>query len=515
MTSGFIALSYEILWYRVYAFVSRGLPTVFGFLLAFYLLGVAIGADVSRRFCKPATDKSSGNPLRVIAVFMGVASAASFLVIPVVARLSVFKISLPGHPALPVWELSLAGVAIAAAMMGAVLPLVAHFGIDADDRAGQKLGYVYLANIIGSTLGSLLTGFVLMQIASTRTISFGLATAGFSASALLLLASDAATATLIGGYAVALAGVALCGLASKPLFDQLYERLLFKEKFTRSSRLAQVLENRHGVIVVDNEDQIYGGGAYDGAFNTSLLDDRNRIERALAVGVMHPNPKQMLMVGLASGSWAQELVNLPGLEHLTIVEIDPGYLELIPKYPAVASLMTNPKITIVIDDGRRWMLRHPDRKFDVIVMNTTWHWRAHTSNLLSREFMQIAHDHLVPGGLDFFNTTSSVNVLHTAAVNFPHVFRFENFVAISDAPIPFDRDKYREVLTNAEVDGVKQLDLTREHDREVLDGLVSVVDASPLQWASVESREDLLKRTAGAHEVTDDNMSCEWEPTNY
>jgi trans-aconitate methyltransferase len=218
---------------------------------------------------------------------------------------------------------------------------------------------------------------------------------------------------------------------------------------------------------------------------------------------------------LSSGSWAQELVNLPGLEHLTIVEIDPGYLELIPKYPAVASLMTNPKVTIVIDDGRRWMLRHPDRKFDVIVMNTTWHWRAHTSNLLSREFMHIAHDHLVPGGLDFFNTTSSVNVLHTAAVNSPYAFRFENFVAISDAPIPFDRDKYRELLTNAQVDGVKQLDLTREHDREVLDGLVSVVDASPLQWASVESRDDLLKRTAGAREVTDDNMSCEWDPTDY
>lgn len=514
MTSGFIALSYEILWYRVFAFVSRGLPTVFGLLLAFYLLGVAVGAHVSRKFTVDSSPESNDARLRVIGIFVGVASLASFFVIPLTSRLSAHQIHFPPGQTHPAWWLAFGAVAVAAGLMGAVLPLVAHFGIEADDRAGLKLGYVYLANIIGSTLGSLLTGFVLMEFASTRTISFGLATAGFSMSVLLLLASNPSGGKLAFGFISALACVAASGLASKPLFDQLYERLLFKEKFTRDTHLAEVLENRHGVITVDKDDLIYGGGAYDGAFNVSLLDDRNRIERALAVAVLHPQPKQMLMIGLSSGSWAQELVNLPGLEHLTIVEIDPGYLQLIPKYPAVASLMTNPKVTIVVDDGRRWLLRHPDRKFDAIVMNTTWHWRAHVTNLLSREFMQMARAHLVPGGLHYFNTTSSANVQRTACLVFPYCMRFENFMAVSDAPITFDRDAYREVLRNAQVDGKLQLDLSREWDQKVLVGLVSVVDASPTQWASMESRDAILARTQGIREVTDDNMACEWEPND-
>ena len=37
--SGFISLSYEILWYRVISYASWGLPGAFGLLLAAYLFG--------------------------------------------------------------------------------------------------------------------------------------------------------------------------------------------------------------------------------------------------------------------------------------------------------------------------------------------------------------------------------------------------------------------------------------------------------------------------------------------
>ena len=50
-------------------------------------------------------------------------------------------------------------------------------------------------------------------------------------------------------------------------------------------------------------------------------------------------------------------------------------------------MLHDPKVDIVIDDGRRWLNPPPDERFDVIVMNTTWHWRAHITDLLSTEFM--------------------------------------------------------------------------------------------------------------------------------
>ena len=40
--AGFVALSYEILWYRAYSFVSGGAAPAFALLLAMYLFGIAL-----------------------------------------------------------------------------------------------------------------------------------------------------------------------------------------------------------------------------------------------------------------------------------------------------------------------------------------------------------------------------------------------------------------------------------------------------------------------------------------
>ena len=72
--SGFIALSYEILWYRVIAFASWGLPGAFGLLLAAYLFGLAIGSRVAGAFCKDDAQAGDTRQLRLLAVFAFVAN---------------------------------------------------------------------------------------------------------------------------------------------------------------------------------------------------------------------------------------------------------------------------------------------------------------------------------------------------------------------------------------------------------------------------------------------------------
>lgn len=496
--SGFVALSYEIVWYRLLSVMTRGVASTFGLLLAAYLFGLALGSRGVAVFCRG----KGGDPsqLRWLALFVAVSNVVGALVGPVFAwsaRFTDFRIGL-------------VVVAVAAAFLGSVLPLVSHFGIDADDRAGPRLSYIYLANIMGSAAGSLLTGFVLMDRLPIASIALVLALAGFALAVTLVMMGGMQGRATVLSYA----GLAACAVAAvvlvPRLYDRLYERLVYKNEYDGSQRFAQVVETKSGVITVAQDGSVYGGGGYDGVVNTSLeANDKNGILRAYVVGAIHPAPRELLMVGLASGSWAQVVANLPGVERMTIIEINPGYVEVVKKHPEVKSLLDNPKVTLVFDDGRRWLRRHPEKRFDVIVMNTTLHWRAHSTNILSTEFMEMTRQHLLPSGVFYFNTTDSYDVQLTAARAFPYLLRITNFVAVSDSLFRFDRERWRWLLSTMRIGGAPILDLAREPQKKVFDDLLGFND--------IEGRETILERTSKTSSViTDDNMVVEWrEPLRY
>lgn len=492
--SGFIALSYEIVWYRVLSVMTRGLASTFGILLAVYLVGIAVGSRIAGFFCRD--ERRESRELAVLAGFVAVANAIAALVVPAFAWSAKFTD----------YRLGLAVVAVGAACLGAILPLVSHFAIEPDERAGARLSYVYLANIIGSAAGSLFTGFVLMDHLPLASIARGLTIAGFFLASALLLLGPRGSRALGAHGAIALAVVGAVVLMPR-LYDRVYERLILKWADDGKQRFAQVVETKSGVITVLDDGTIYGGGTYDGVLNTQIQkNDLNGILRAYAVHAIHPAPRDVLMVGLSGGAWAQVVAHLPAVEKLTIVEINPGYVEVVRTHPEVSSLLTNPKVTIEFDDGRRWLSRHPGRKFDFIVMNTTLHWRAHATSILSAEFMELARKHLAPGGVFYFNTTDSYDVQLTAATLFPHLLRIANFIAVSEGPFAFDRPRWKRLFETMTIDGKPVLDLSLESDRKVLEELGGYNDMEP-RWSILQRyTKEIPKRV-----VTDDNMVVEWE----
>jgi spermidine synthase len=499
--TGFIALSYEIVWFRIFSFASGGSALAFALLLGSFLAGIAFGSLIARRWC---TNDPAGKGLRALAWFVLAANAAGFLVAPLTSFGTAF---------VP-WPVMLPLVVIAAGMLGATFPLICHYGIPPDARAGLSMSYLYLSNIIGSSAGSLVTGFVLMQHLSTSQITVLLAVTGFVLSVLVTRLADADENTRVNQLISAgIAGALVVGF-SWALFIGFWERLQFGESVREEQAFEVVHENRHGVITVTPDGRIYGGGIYDGVFSTDLVHDRNMIVRPFSLAAFHEQPREVLMIGLASGSWAQVVVNHPSVEKLTIIEINPGYIEVVRHYPEVASVLDNPKVEIVIDDGRRWMNRNPDRQFDFIVMNTTFHWRAHATNLLSVEFLELVRAHLKPGGAAIYNTTDSDRVQRTACEVFPHVVRVINNVVVSDRPLIPDTERLRRVLLEYQIDGRAVLDLSREPDQARLERTLALfkdLDAPEPQWWGTETRDSILGRTQGLKLITDDNMGTEWD----
>jgi len=493
--AGFLSLCYEIVWYRVYAFATAGPAQCFAFVLGAFLAGIAFGSLLSRRLCGRRAPESLVRPLAILVL---AANLLGFAVAPLVALIVRHGSYL--------WTLPL--VAVTAGLLGATFPVTCHISVAPDMHAGAGLSYLYLANIVGSAAGSWLVGFVLMDYLSLRWISVLLALLGLAvAIALLRALRQKAEVYACAGLAVVVV------LASGPLFANVYRQLEYKREWRDpGARLTDIVETRSGVVTVDADGAIFGGGAFDGWMTTDV-HETDLLMRPLALSFFHSAPKDVLEVGMSGGAWSEIIANHPQIEHLVVIEINPGYVEIVRRYPMVAPVLHNPKVELVIDDGRRWMFRHRTRKFDVIVMDTIYYWRAQATDLLSVDFLDLARGMLKPGGIVYYNTTFSPVAQHTGAVHFPHAFRFGPFMAVSDSPIQLSPSRWRTTLMNYRLEGKPILDLSLPEDRDLLNHILARADTLPGdQYVSegMETRKNILRRTAGMPVITDDNMATEW-----
>jgi len=492
--AGFISLCYEIVWYRLYSFATGTDPKSFAFVLGAFLAGIAFGSLFSRRLCRIDTARG----LAQIAALVLAANLFGFAVAPLTGLLVRHSSYL--------WTLPL--VALAAGLLGATFPLICHLSIGADSAAGEGLSYLYLSNIVGSAAGTWLVGFVLMDYLTLRGLSALLILLGAGLAAALLAASRRRVAML----ACAAAGIA-AALAAAPLYANLWGEMEYKDEWGGpGTSLSDVVETRSGVVTVDYDGAVFGGGVYDGWMYADLHDNP-QIRRPLSISFLHPDPQEILMVGMSGGAWTEVIANHPQVRKVVCIEINPGYVEVIRRYPQVAPLLRNPKVEIVYDDGRRWMTRNRARKFDLIVADTTYSWRAHATNLLSVEFLALARQLLKPGGVLYYNTTFSYVAQHTGASEFPYALRFGPLLAVSDSPLRLDRERFRRIAAAYTLEGRPIFDFSRPEDVELFAGLMRWPDTLPgAAYVSegMETRENLLRRTASLGIVTDDNMLVEW-----
>ena len=495
--AGFIALGYEMLWYRLFSFASGRSARCFAMMLGWYLAGLAYGALVVRDGCRNRLSRDLNAVLRAASTVIIWGSVTAFLVGPALALLlSHVGFLESGFPL----------VFISAALLGAAFPLISHASIDPEGApAGTRVSLLYLSNILGCTAGSYLVGFIAMDHLSTRGVSALLMATGLLMGIGLRAAVKGSSMPMRFWGTMATAGIAIC--AAWPVYSHLYERLLLKTRYTPNATFRHLVENRNGVIAVTRGNVVFGGGVYDGWISTDLVNDVNLIYRPYALNALHPHPKEVLIIGLSGGAWTQVIANNPEVERITVVEINPGYLQFIPQRSEVASILHNPKVEFVIDDGRRWLVSHPGRQFDAIVMNTSQHWLAHSSNLLSVDFLQLIRQHLKPGGIHYYNTTSSPEAMMTGLTVFPYGMRVTNFMAVSDQPFEFDRERLRATLSSYKIDGRPVFDLSDPAQSAALDHLLALAKTKE----NLESAESLRARFQGVRLITDDNMGLEWQ----
>lgn len=421
---GFASLSLEILWVRLYSFAHLSTPAAFGFVLMAYLLGIALGAKAGARACRRAESDAQLWSYSVTALWL---SALLTLALPALfgAMASIFLSNA---------LLDLLVMAAASSVLAFVFPIAHHLGTqNLTGQQGQRFALVYTSNVMGSALGPLVTGYVLLHSLSLQQSFLVICAVQCLAAMFFALALKvkprhgvlAGVGTLLAG------GLALASTLTDP-------HALVQSVNQTGTRAGTVIENRHGIITIFQEGvgstdhAVFGGNVYDGRTNLNPEVNSNGLDRPLLLAALQPQPQRVLMVGLSIGTWLALVNEFPGVEQVDVVEINPGYLQAAQAYPAQARALQDPRVHVVVDDARRWLRQHPDKQYDLIIMNTTWHWRSNISLLLSTEFLQLMQSHMALGAVLSFNATGSADAFYTASKVFAHAYRYVNFVYAAD-----------------------------------------------------------------------------------
>lgn len=408
---GCTSLVQEVLWVRLLGFAESGLPESFAIVLTLYLLGIALGAALGRRICVSSADLvvSKGGRILLLSGIVDILAPSLFALL--------VQFTDPKLLAVPL-------IVMTAALKSALFPVVHHLGSnDIASFKGASFSRVYFFNVLGCTLGPLVVALFLMDVMSLHQLFAAVAAITCLVAAVML------GRTVLGWGSILTAGLCVASTLWLPNAVATIAGL--------SSEVPpkMLLETKEGIIhtIPDKAgDIVFGGNVYDGRINTDLRINSNKIDRIYGLMLAHPDPKRVLVIGVSGGSWTRVVSSFPTIDTIDAVEINPGYLKLIEAYPEVAPILKDERITFHIDDGRRWLRFKSKHKYDLIVVNSTFHWRSGATGLLSSEFLTLVREHLSSDGVALLNATGSPEVLKTAATVFPHAYLYGNSILMSD-----------------------------------------------------------------------------------
>jgi spermidine synthase len=116
--------------------------------------------------------------------------------------------------------------------------------------------------------------------------------------------------------------------------------------------------------------------------------------------LLHPEPRQVALIGLATGITAGAALQHEGVERITAIELSRSVVIVAERFFADYNhrVISNPRAEIVVEDARTYMAAARSR-FDVVIGDLFLPWGPGEARLYSREHFAATRDALRPGGL--------------------------------------------------------------------------------------------------------------------
>jgi predicted membrane-bound spermidine synthase len=508
--AGFMAVGYEIVWYRVIGVLVKDSPYAFASVLAVFLLGIALGSRAIDRYVTQRPRTNRAHAFFTLQFLIGAAVLLTFIgyhqlsAAPGIRSLVQTSFLADLHPSpgillrspglhsvvdayllLDVFLWSAVFMLVPTILMGASFPLIASVALSRRGGEGQAVGATYFFGVLGNVLGGLLTGLVLLPALGSETtvLLFGITGVLFGVAPLRLAGGVTVPGRLSPAWRVS-AVVALVTVAALafPRPGALY-RAMHVAPFSPSQ--AYVREGRDGVVVtyVDRERvRNFINGQGHGYRPGPVF-----LAEAFAALSHADSPRRILVIGFGAGTISEAALMTGEAERITVVELSGTLLDNLRTLPAAARLLDHPVVRVVVGDGRQYLQRSGET-FDAILMDPLRTTTAYSNNLHSVEFFALAARRLAPDGVLMVGGLDGGPIVpRTLLAEFPHVRAYPFFCLAAKRPLHMNQARFDRMLEQ----------VSEEHR-----GLIRDVSGDTLE------DEALARATAGAP------VNRDWRPAS-
>ena len=412
--SGAVSMVYEVAWTRALALVIGSSTYAFSAMLLAFLIGIAGGAALYSWLW--GTRRVGPAAFAALQAGIGLSVALVVLVferLPEVFLAALVRSQSPSFVQVVQVLMSAFVLLGPALLIGATFPCAVAACASTTARAGADTGRLYGLNTLGAIVGTVLTGFLLVPALGVHgTILTGVVT-NLALAALLFAVPFRALSprrSAVAAAALVLAllmpwlprwspqvmssGVAIYALEYLPdtMLGGIAPLLAQREIiFYRDGPSATVAVTRAGDQV-----SLRVNGKVDASSN--LADMPTQFMLGHLPMLLHPDPRQVLVIGFGSGITTGAVARHP-LDRLDTLEIEPAVVEASGFFLREnGDVLRDPRVQLVVADARNFLLT-TSRRYDVISSAPSNPWIGGLASLFSREFFGLARDRLRPGGL--------------------------------------------------------------------------------------------------------------------
>jgi spermidine synthase len=316
--------------------------------------------------------------------------------------------------------LLLALLAVPVGLSGALLPLLFHELRREMGQLGSIAGRLYAWNTLGSLLGALLGGYLLLFWLDLHHV-YRIAVFALALTAVLLairlFSFGSAIACVVALFVAGLVAVQLDAWRPERTASGLFrERNELPETYAGADAFFATYHRKIKTIFFDDDPNstvtvvhfddrsspagyrrsLYTNGKPDTQVPTELP---TVVSLALLPCLMAERCERAFVVGLGTGTTAGEFAQLEGMQEVVTAEVSSGVIDAQTKFGfANHNVWRDPKVEIRRSDAYRALMRD-DTHYDVISSEPSNPWVTGIENLYSVEFLEAAKMRLRPGGV--------------------------------------------------------------------------------------------------------------------